>query len=169
MPSGSRAEIRPSNFLAFLLDPAESHGQEQLFLKTVLMDLLKTAPTGSRPLSPIGLDGADLRGVDVRREWKGIDILILCREPRFAVVVENKIGSGEHSDQLARYQRAVRENHPEVPALFAYLTVDGDEPSDEAWVPYTYADIHRVLRRVRDSGRGRSGVNFSSSLITTFT
>ncbi len=27
------AEIRHSNFLAFILDPAESHGQGQLFLK----------------------------------------------------------------------------------------------------------------------------------------
>src|SRR5262249_10582480 len=29
----ARAEIRHSSFLAFILDPAESHGQGQLFLK----------------------------------------------------------------------------------------------------------------------------------------
>src|SRR5579871_2680815 len=40
----TRAEIRHSNFLAFILDPAESHGQGQLFLKALLMDLLKQAP-----------------------------------------------------------------------------------------------------------------------------
>jgi hypothetical protein len=32
------AEIRHSNFLAFILDPAESHGHGQLFLNAVLMD-----------------------------------------------------------------------------------------------------------------------------------
>src|SRR6266852_7115236 len=84
----ARVEIRHSNFLAFILDPAESHGQGQLFLKAVLMDLLKKAKPERRPLSPIDLDGTDLRGVEVRREWKNIDLLIICQEPRFSVVIE---------------------------------------------------------------------------------
>src|SRR5437868_2634487 len=58
----ARREIHHSNFLAFLLDPVESHGQSQLFLKALLMDLLKSAPPELRPLSPIELDGTDLRG-----------------------------------------------------------------------------------------------------------
>src|SRR5437016_8926688 len=53
----SQAEIRHSNFLAFILDPAESHGQGQLFLKAVLMDLLKAAPSDLRPFVPIDRDG----------------------------------------------------------------------------------------------------------------
>src|SRR5437660_8652429 len=60
----TRVEIRHSNFLAFILDPAESHGQGQLFLKAILMDLLANAAPGLRPLSPIDLDGTDLRGVE---------------------------------------------------------------------------------------------------------
>jgi hypothetical protein len=98
-------EIRHSNFLAFILDPAESHGQGQLFLKALLMDLLKHAPAELRPLSPIDLDGIDLRGVEIRREWKNIDVIIVCKEPRFAVVVENKVNSREHSEQLIRYKK----------------------------------------------------------------
>jgi hypothetical protein len=58
----ARVEIRHSNFLAFILDPAESHGQGQLFLKAVLMDLLKAARAGLRPLSPIDLDGPICKG-----------------------------------------------------------------------------------------------------------
>src|SRR2546429_9373778 len=61
----ARTEIRHSNFLAFILDPGESHGQGQLFLRALLMDLLKAAPAGLRPLSPIDLDGTDLQGVNV--------------------------------------------------------------------------------------------------------
>src|SRR5438445_13715284 len=72
----ARAEIRHSNFLAFILDPTESHGQGQLFLKAILMDLLKATPEGLRPLSPIELDGTELRGVEVKREWEHIDLII---------------------------------------------------------------------------------------------
>src|SRR6516162_4467100 len=77
----SRVEIRHSNFLAFILDPAESHGQGQVFLKAVLMDLLKAAPLALRPFSPIELDGADLRGIVVRREWEHIELFISCQHP----------------------------------------------------------------------------------------
>jgi hypothetical protein len=146
----ARAEIRHSNFLAFILDPAESHGQGQLFLKAVLMDLLKEAPSELRPLSPIALDGADLHGVEVRREWKNIDLLITSKEPRFAVVIENKVGAREHSDQLGRYRQTMTDHHPGLPALYVYLTPDGEEPSDESWCQYSYRNIHRVLKRVRE-------------------
>lgn len=145
----ARVEIRHSNFLAFILDPAESHGQGQLFLKAVLMDLLKAAPADLRPLSPIDLDGTDLRGVDVRREWGHIDLLITCHQPPFVIVIENKVESHEHSEQLSRYRATIRDQYPDARPLYVYLTPKADEPSEDAWVPYSYADIHRVLTRVR--------------------
>jgi hypothetical protein len=37
------------------------------------------------------------------------------------------------------------------------LSPDGDEPSDEVWVPYTYRDVHRVLTRTRDNYRNAIG------------
>lgn len=153
----ARAEIRHSNFLAFILDPAESHGQGQLFLKAVLMDLLKYAPDELRPLSPIDLDGTDLRGVDIKREWKNIDVLITCKAPPFAVVVENKVDSQEHSEQLSRYQATMKSQYPDLPSLFVLLTPNGDEPSEDSWISYTYADIHRVLKRVRDTNHNAIG------------
>src|SRR5688572_1146832 len=106
----ARAEIRHSNFLAFILDPIESHGQSQLFLKALLMDLLKAAPPSLRPLSPIDIDGTDLRGVVVRREWNNIDLLITCDQPSFVIAIENKIDSGEHSNQLFKYKEVVSQH-----------------------------------------------------------
>lgn len=146
-----RAEIRHSNFLAWLLDPAESHGQGSLFLKAILMDLLKRAGEQGLPraLSPVELDGIELQGVEVRREWRSIDLLITCKDPAFVVAIENKVDSGEHSDQLQRYERIVRDEWPNTRKQFVYLTRDGEEASDEDWVPYSYADIHRVLSRCR--------------------
>jgi hypothetical protein len=152
----ARTEIRHSNFLAFLLDPAESHGQGDLFLKAILMDILKVAPPDLRPLSP-ELDGTDLRGVEVAREEENIDVLITCQQPPFIVAIENKVGSQEHSNQLSRYKERVRLRYPQLRPLYVYLTPDADEPSDSDWVPYSYASIHRVLTRLLKTYRKSIG------------
>jgi len=156
----ARVEIRHSNFLAWLLDPAESHGQGSIFLKAVLMDLFKQAPVDKRPLSPVDLDGLELRGVQVRREWRGIDVLITSRNPEFAVAVENKIESGEHGNQLARYEGTIEQEFPDLPAqnrVFVFLTPEGEEASSEHWVPYSYGDLHRVLGRCCRANQGAIG------------
>jgi hypothetical protein len=153
----ARAEIRHSNFLGWLLDPNESHGQGSLFLKALLMDLLKDAPADLRPLSPVELDGEELRGVEIRREWQNIDLLIICEQPRFLVAIENKIDTGEHDNQLQRYKATLAQAFPSTKSLFVFLTEDGSEPSDDDWVPYTYADLYRVLDRCRRLNAGAIG------------
>lgn len=143
-------EIRHSNFLAWLLDPNESHGQGPLFLKAVLMDLLRQSPPELRPLSPVQIDGEELRGVEVRREWRNIDILITCKEPGFVIAIENKINAGKYNP-FEDYEKRVQSEFPNMPAMFVLLTIDGSELEELDWVPYQYEDIHRVLLRVRNA------------------
>ncbi|MGB0767572.1 MAG: PD-(D/E)XK nuclease family protein [Phycisphaeraceae bacterium] len=154
------AELRHSNFLAWLLDPGESHGLGGLFLRAVLMDLLRQTPIDQRLFSPIKLDGGELRGIEIRREWRNIDLLITCDDPSFVIAIENKIGSSEHSNQLARYQRIVTESS-ELSKYerhqFVYLTKDGDEPSEEDWTIYSYAALYRVLTKVRAANAEQIG------------
>ncbi len=154
-------ELSHSNFLAWLLDPGESHGLGGLFLRAVLMDLLRNTPPGEHRLfSPIKLDGGELRGIDVRREWKNIDLLITGKDPAFLVALENKIGSSEHSNQLKRYHDTI-ENDPELSQIahrqFVYLTPEGDEPSEEAWTVYSYAQLHDALRKTVDAHGDQMG------------
>lgn len=153
----ARRELQHSNFLAFLLDPGEPHGLSDLFLRPVLMDILRSAPAGRRPVSPILLDGADLRGVEVRREWRNIDLLVLCREPKLVIAVENKVDSTEHSGQLARYRSTIASEFPEYEHLYVYLTPSGEDASEPEWVPYSYRRLHTTLVRVRDAGKGAIG------------
>ena len=152
-----RAEIRHSAFLRWLLDPSESHGLGTMFLRPVLMDILRDTEPERRPLSPIDLDGVELRNVEVTTETERIDILISCDEPRFVVAVENKVDSGEHSGQLKRYRDAVARMRPDHPPLFVYLTREGDDPSDEAWTPYSYRQLHDVMTRVVRTNEGAIG------------
>lgn len=151
----ARTEIRHSNFLAWLLDPAESHGQGELFLKALLMDLLRQTAPHLRPFSPVELEGEALAGVEIRREWQHLDLLITCRQPRFVIAIENKIDSGEGRSQLTRYREVVLKEFAEAGRgrmMFVFLTPAGKAPSVGSrtdWVPYSYADLHRVLTRVR--------------------
>ena len=153
----ARAEIRHSAFLAWMLDPSESHGLGDLFLKPVLLDLLRAAPREARPVSPARLDGADLSTAEVRREWRHIDLLIHCHEPDFVVAIENKIDSGEHGGQLERYRKMLERELPDTPALLVFLTPDGSEPSDDAWSPYSYEELHAVIKRTVGSTSGAVG------------
>jgi hypothetical protein len=154
-----RAEIRHSNFLAWLLTPSESHGQGDLFLKAVLMDMLKRARESGLvpPLSPVLLDGQELHDVDVRREWRNIDLFMISRDPPFVIAIENKVDSGEHSDQLNRYEQIVHEAFAGVPAMFVFLAANGQVASDEDWIDYSYEDLHRVLSRVKRTAAGSLG------------
>lgn len=155
----ARVEIRHSNYLAWLLSPGESHGQGDLFLKALLMDVLRKARQqgATPPISPVELDGADLQGIEVRREWRNIDLLIACEEPRFVIAVENKIDSGEHSNQLQRYEDAVSSIFPGVKILYLFLTPEGDDATDEDWVSYSYADLYQTLTRTRKANAGAIG------------
>jgi hypothetical protein len=157
----ARIEIRHSNFFAWLLTPSESHGQGDLFLKAFLMDVLRKARQKDAvpPISPVELDGADLRGVEIRREWHKIDLLISCEEPPFVIAIENKIDSGEHTNQLQRYKDAVASEFPGVKSLFVFLTPEGDNPSDDDWASYSYADLHKAFTRARKVNAGAIGTD----------
>lgn len=155
----TRAELHHSNFLSWLLDPSASHGQGDLFLKAILMDLFKQARAAGAavPLTAVDLDSADLSDADVRREHRRIDVLVICKEHGFVLAIENKVDASEHSDQLQRYRRIIESELTGLRPLLVYLTAGGDEPTDEAWNIYTHRDLHRVLTRVRRTARGSLG------------
>ncbi len=147
------AEIKHSNFLAWLLDPGESHGQGDLFLRAWLLDLVRCAREQGiePPIDAIDLDGSELRGIEVRREHERIDLLITGKEPAFVIAVENKLRAGEHGDQLARYQSWVNSAYPDARRMYVYLTLAGQTPSELGWVCYSAPQLHRVLSRTRRS------------------
>jgi hypothetical protein len=140
-----RSELRHSDVLAFLLDPNESHGLGDSFLRRFLQKVLATAQKA--PASPVHVDVWDLDEVEVRREWSNVDVLIVDSRNRLVVIVENKVDSGEHSDQLRRYWGVVEREFPEWRILGLYLTPDHDEPSDERYSAIDYALIAEVVRR----------------------
>jgi hypothetical protein len=142
-----RVELRHSEFLAFLLNPNQSHGLGEVFVKRLLQKALASAPDQSQ-ITPIDLDLYDLDSMLVLREWQNIDILLLDEENRFITIIENKVGSGEHSDQLRRYRRIARQHYPNLRQVCLFLTPDGDEPSDENYIPIDYLMVAELVEQL---------------------
>src|SRR5690554_4417794 len=101
-------EVRHSSFLAWLLNPSESHSLNETFLQRVLQDIV--IDDRAKGVSIIELGNLDISKVEVKREWQSIDILIVTEG--FVVCIENKMWSSEHSDQLNRYRKIVESSYP---------------------------------------------------------
>lgn len=95
----------------------------------------------------------DYSDVEIRREWKNIDILILIRgegkkNKKVAVAIENKIDSPETNDQLVRYKKIMGNEFPDYNRLLIFLTPYGIEPSDSDWIPFPYGSIAELLEGI---------------------
>lgn len=138
-------ELRHSEFLAYLLNPNQNHGLGDHFVRRFLQRAVAAHPFEKQGLSAIDLDVLDFEDLVVMREWGNIDILLLNEIEEFVVIIENKIGSIEHSNQLARYYQQVERQHPGQKILALYLTPDGDDPSDDRYLPVSYQLLSDLL------------------------
>ena len=68
-----KAEIRHSNVLAWLFDPNESHGLDDLVLRRVLSNMLLDSDTDVEGISAAQVELMDFGDIEVRREWQNID------------------------------------------------------------------------------------------------
>jgi len=75
----SHAELRHSNMLAWLLDPAGSHGLGDAFVRRFLSRLLRDKPEIAVSLTPVRVELMDFDDVEVLREWHNVDVLVRSR------------------------------------------------------------------------------------------
>jgi hypothetical protein len=163
-----RQEVRHSDFLAFLLDPNQSHGLGDAFLKRLLQRALSTTDQSAVSVTPVDVDCWDLSELQVQREWSNIDILLTDEPSKLVVVIENKILSGEHSDQLARYRRTVQEKFPGRNFLCLFLSPDGDPPSDPSYLPVGYDTVCEIIEELAASRVATLGADVRT-LMTNYT
>lgn len=142
----TRTEIRHSNFLAWLLDPNETHGLGDRFLRAWITKL------GDDSKAP-----QDLSDCIVRREWHHIDLLVISQQQKYLLCIENKVFSGEHDEQLSRYREILLQEYPEYAMSFAFLSPDQLRPEKKDdqmyWKPIGYGD---VLAAIESAQKGIS-------------
>lgn len=146
----SRAEIRHSNMLGWLLNPNENHGIGDRFLKAIIQEMVVNDTDGRYEVFQTLL--LDLYSFTLYREWKNIDILLISEEEQFLVAIENKVGAHEHDNQLDRYRKTLETEYPDYKKMFIFLTPDGDDPSDvENWDVLTYSSVAENLAKLKSS------------------
>lgn len=120
-----------SRFLSVLMDPFASHKMEDLFLRIFI--------------GRLGIDFKyDLSSLETfpnennTSEYHEIDLLLIDRKYKSAVILENKIwaedSNHESEGQLERYYRRIsqEEGIPADSISVIYLSVDRDAPSDDS-------------------------------------
>ena len=158
----TRREERHSDFLAFLLDPNETHGLGANFLTRFVIEVVKATQPESRPLSLSKIALVDFTGCDVRREHSlgqssRIDVLCIDQTHKFLLAIENKVDSGEGEDQLKKYRSFLENQYPDFQRVLAYLTPDNDQPSDESWTPAGYSDVLSIVETLAGKYRESLG------------
>jgi len=172
-----RMEIRHSNFLAWLLDPNGSHGLGYQFLIRVLRDL----STKDNELDILDISNLNFSDVEVNREVPislkdknkdgSIDILIIFRDDKLVLCIENKIDTTDTDGQLTKYGKYVKETFEKYKNILVYLTPNGANPNDTGetkWNNYSYKDgIIKHLGSIQNSITDSTIKTYISDYLTT--
>jgi PD-(D/E)XK nuclease superfamily len=119
----ARNEQYQSRFLAFFLNPTESHDQGGLFLRTFLEHIQLT----EIPLQP--LDRTVVKLESVIAPYGRVDIVITLPDRRI-ILIENKVDAIEGDKQIARYQAWLTSKPQPTHGqhLLVFLTPEGRAP-----------------------------------------
>lgn len=144
-------EIRHSNFLAWLLDPNETHNLLEYFTTLFLKLATYNNTNPAVEVDLFDIDTLDLSKMQVLREWNNIDVFLVDDEQKIACAIENKVDSKEHSNQLQRYRELVESNYPDYKKIFIFLTVHGEEAENEkVYIPISYRQVSDLITRLLD-------------------
>ncbi len=145
-------ELWHSDFLAFLLNPAQNHGFGDEFTKRLLRHAIPGLPE---------INSWD--DASVRREYKYIDILIEEEHHQVSVIIENKIWSPEAPGQLEWYWKTITEEHSARSSqgwrpYGIFLTPKGLRPLEvadqERYHSLSYREVKDILSELLEAKRG---------------
>jgi len=136
-------ENKISEILAFFLDPAQAHGQGDVFLKIFIEQLRIDGFNYNTTHVIVKCE----HGSDNQRR---IDILLSFNNDEFGIAIENKLWAPDQGEQLFDYSeflnKKFKKNH-----ILLYLTPDGREPSEKS-ISKEHYGLHKNEGRIRTIG-----------------
>lgn len=153
----STKELQHSNLLAWMFNPSESHQMGDFFIKEFIKLYYK-----ENEYQNLGPDASSLTVFDfvklnfddleIRREYKNIDILLLSKKNNLCIMIENKILSREGKGQLKKYREVVETEYGEYKyKIYIYLSLFEQsitESEQNHYVKLTYQHVKKLISRV---------------------
>ena len=126
-----------SDFIAALLNPQGSHGLKHKFLECFIETLANFDP------QKINCERAT---VNTEHDIGDGRIDILITDQNKAIIIENKIKSGDGEEQLVKYDRYAESIYKKGNYQILYLTLDGRDASEDSagdvdYVPISYTTV----------------------------
>jgi hypothetical protein len=148
-----KQEIKHSNFLSWLLNPKENQSIGDYLLKRLFK---KAAFIGQQngigEVTPIDIDVWDLNQINVYREWNNIDLLLEDSLNQFVCVIENKVFSEEHSNQLSKYRDIIESYYPNHKKMYILFSPEGVIPQEtgeaDYYVPLSYKELDFLVEQL---------------------
>lgn len=155
----SNRELAHSNFLAWMFNPSESHNLGDFAIK----EFIKIYFLGNQfqnlgnesGLSVFDFVQMDFSDIDIRREYKNIDLILLSNKNKFCIVIENKIYSTEKIGQLKKYREFVETEYVDFKhKIYIYLSLNEQEITEEEYDYYiqlNYVHIIKLIDKILSS------------------
>ncbi|MBQ8677385.1 MAG: PD-(D/E)XK nuclease family protein [Alphaproteobacteria bacterium] len=133
----TNTEIRHSYMLAWLLDSGANHGLGNCFVRKLLKS--------------VGIKTDEDVNFSVYREFAHIDIMLVSEKENKVVVIENKIWTDDHDEQLKKYHRFIAKKYNGFEQRYFYLTPDKRTPTDKesaaGWEILSYREVVNCLQK----------------------
>ena len=157
----SHKELQHSNFLAWFFNPTESHNLGDFALKEFIKIYFKENQFqnlgNSSGLSVFDFVQLDFDDLEIRREYKNIDLIFLSPKNEFCIVIENKIYSTEQKGQLEKYRKLIESEYPDFKhKVYIYLSLEDQQISEseqDNYVQLNYGHIIKLIEQVISSQR----------------
>lgn len=147
-------EIRHSNVLKWILEPKEDEAIDYLPIRN-LLKLIQENNSYYEFFNQVDLTSARIDKVTIQREKYNIDMLITLKinNEDYAIVIENKLESSIHDNQLKVYKDKVQEKYTNHKKLYAFLypginPEQDKEANENQYIPITYQDVYDKILKV---------------------
>jgi hypothetical protein len=149
----SHKELQHSNFLAWLFNPLESHRLADFALKEFIRIYFK-----ENKLHNLGLTSGlsvfdfvlmDFDDLEIKREYKNIDLIFLSPKNKFCIVIENKIYSNERKGQLKKYRHQIEREYPEFKyKIYIYLSLYNQQITEDEQDHYIQLNYDHIIKLI---------------------